>query len=194
MLLHVEGILLPLAAGSARPRGRLSGDLPRPHRRPSAKPAGRRPGAPRRCGCAPTPLNTPSTTCCTATYTGVVDDFVLRRGDGVPAYNLAVVVDDAAPGVDQVVRGDDLLASAPRQAYLATARPPRPVYAHVPWCSTTWARLAKRDGAVTLAEIGVRAALSRIGESLGYRRTRWQACSPNSTPAIAGRPWIYRPG
>ena len=46
-------------------------------------------------------------------FTGVVDDMVLRRGDGTPAYNLAVVVDDAAQGVDQVVRGDDLLPSTP---------------------------------------------------------------------------------
>src|SRR5699024_7398476 len=51
--------------------------------------------------------------------TAAVDDLVLRRGDGVVAYNLAVVVDDAAAGVDQVVRADDLLSSAPRQAYLA---------------------------------------------------------------------------
>src|SRR4051794_11767502 len=67
------------------------------------------------------------------TYTGVVDDFVLRRGDGVPAYNLAVVVDDALSGIDQVVRGDDLLTSSPRQAYLAGLLGyPQPVYAHVP--------------------------------------------------------------
>ena len=45
-------------------------------------------------------------------YEGTVDDFVLRRNDGVPAYNLAVVVDDSDQGVDQVVRGDDLLSSA----------------------------------------------------------------------------------
>jgi len=51
-------------------------------------------------------------------YTGVVDDLVVRRGDGVPAYNLSVVIDDATQGVDQVVRGDDLLPSSPRQAYL----------------------------------------------------------------------------
>lgn len=51
-------------------------------------------------------------------YTGVVDDFILRRGGQAPdwAYNLAVVVDDASQGIDQVVRGDDLLSSAPRQA------------------------------------------------------------------------------
>ena len=66
-------------------------------------------------------------------YTGVVDDFVLRRGDGVAAYNLAVVVDDAHAGIDQVVRGDDLLSSSPRQAYLAALLGyPEPVYGHVP--------------------------------------------------------------
>ncbi|HET6269134.1 MAG TPA: tRNA glutamyl-Q(34) synthetase GluQRS, partial [Arthrobacter sp.] len=66
-------------------------------------------------------------------YTGVVDDFVLRRNDGVAAYNLAVVVDDAAQGIDQVVRGDDLLPSTPRQAYLASLLDlPAPEYAHVP--------------------------------------------------------------
>ncbi|MCX6478870.1 MAG: glutamate--tRNA ligase family protein, partial [Mycobacterium sp.] len=102
-------------------------------------------------------------------YTGVVDDFVLRRGDGVPAYNLAVVVDDAASGVDQVVRGDDLLASAPRQAYLAALlghTPPQ--YAHVPLAlNAEGKRLAKRDGAVTLEELGAARAFALIAESLG---------------------------
>ena len=51
-------------------------------------------------------------------FTGAVDDVVLARGDGVPAYNLAVVVDDADQGVTQVVRGDDLLSSTPRQLLL----------------------------------------------------------------------------
>ncbi|HCB34794.1 MAG TPA: tRNA glutamyl-Q(34) synthetase GluQRS [Acidimicrobiaceae bacterium] len=88
------------------------------------------------------------------TRTGRVDDFVLRRGDGTPAYNLAVVVDDAAAGVNQVVRGDDLLASAPRQAHLATLLGvPAPAYAHVPLVvGPTGVRLAKRDGAITLAD------------------------------------------
>ncbi|MBG6178933.1 tRNA glutamyl-Q(34) synthetase GluQRS [Arthrobacter sp. CAN_A1] len=88
-------------------------------------------------------------------YTGPVDDFVVVRSDGVPAYNLAVVVDDDAQGVDQVVRGDDLLSSAPRQAYLATLlgiTPPR--YAHVPLAlNRQGQRLAKRDGAVTLESL-----------------------------------------
>ena len=107
-------------------------------------------------------------------YTGMVDDFVICRGDGTPAYNLAVVVDDAAQGVDQVVRGDDLLSSAPRQAYLATRlghRPPS--YSHVPMVlNDKHIRLSKRDGAVTLGDLaaaGVSTAtvLSRIAESLG---------------------------
>ena len=66
-------------------------------------------------------------------YTGRVDDFVLQRNDGVPAYNLAVVVDDAAQGVTEVVRGDDLLASTPRQIMLHRLLDlPLPQYAHVP--------------------------------------------------------------
>ncbi|GGG18471.1 glutamyl-Q tRNA(Asp) synthetase [Rhodococcoides trifolii] len=87
-------------------------------------------------------------------FTGVVDDFVLRRGDGIPAYNLAVVVDDGDQGIDQVVRADDLLTSAPRQAYLAGLlgiEPPQ--YVHVPLAvGPTGKRLAKRDGAVTLRD------------------------------------------
>jgi glutamyl-tRNA synthetase len=88
-------------------------------------------------------------------YTGVVDDFVLRRNDGVTAYNLAVVVDDAAQGIDQVVRGDDLLPSTPRQAYLASLlNIPVPEYAHVPLVvNAAGVRLAKRDGAVTLVDL-----------------------------------------
>jgi glutamyl-tRNA synthetase len=84
----------------------------------------------------------------------VVDDVVLRRNDGVPAYNLAVVVDDAAQGVEQVVRGDDLASSAPRQRYLAGLLGlPAVSYAHVPLVlGPDGRRLAKRDGAVSLAD------------------------------------------
>ncbi len=103
-------------------------------------------------------------------YTGLVDDLVIRRNDGTWAYNLAVVVDDAAQGVDQVVRGDDLLSSAPRQAYLATLLGHRPpLYAHVPMVlGPSGARLAKRDGAVTLAERGgPGVVLPELAASLG---------------------------
>ncbi len=82
----------------------------------------------------------------------VVDDFVVRRGDGVPAYNLAVVVDDAAQGVTEVVRGADLLETTPRQLLVARLLGlARPTHAHVPLLlGPDGSRLAKRHGAVTL--------------------------------------------
>jgi glutamyl-tRNA synthetase len=86
----------------------------------------------------------------------VVDDVVLRRNDGVPAYNLAVVVDDAAQGVTEVVRGDDLLTSTPRQIHLQELLDlPRPDYAHVPLViDADGQRLAKRRGlSVTIADL-----------------------------------------
>lgn len=108
------------------------------------------------------------------TVVGTVDDFVLQRGDGVVAYNLAVVVDDAQMGVDQVVRGDDLASSTPRQIVLQRLLDlPTPSYAHVPLVlGPSGARLAKRDGAVTLEDVahrGVSAAqvLNLIAQSLG---------------------------
>lgn len=87
--------------------------------------------------------------------TGTVDDFVLFRADGTPAYNLAVVVDDGLTGVTQVVRGDDLLDSAPRQAWLARQLGfGVPDYVHVSLAlNADGKRLAKRDGAVTLADL-----------------------------------------
>ena len=105
--------------------------------------------------------------------TAEVDDVVLLRNDGVPAYNLAVVVDDAFSGIDQVVRGDDLLPAAATQAYLTEllgAHPPS--YAHVPLAvNAAGQRLAKRDGAVTLPELaaeglGADSVLGLIAESL----------------------------
>lgn len=87
--------------------------------------------------------------------TARVDDFVLFRNDRTPAYNLAVVVDDALQDVVQVCRGDDLLTSAPRQAWLArTLGHTAPDYVHVGMAvNTSGHRLAKRDAAVTLAEL-----------------------------------------
>lgn len=88
-------------------------------------------------------------------FAGAVDDVVLARVDGVPAYNLAVVVDDAAQGVSQVVRGDDLLSSTPRQILLQRLLDlPTPSYWHVPLVlGDDGQRLAKRHGAVTLAAL-----------------------------------------
>lgn len=105
--------------------------------------------------------------------TGLVDDFVVRRNDGVAAYNLAVVTDDGAMGVDQVVRGDDLLTSAPGQAYLGRILGvASPTYAHVPLAvDESGRRLAKRDEAVTLSDLGKQGVgpqqvLTRIAISL----------------------------
>ena len=125
----------------------------------------------------------------------MVDDFVLRRGDGVAAYNLAVVVDDAHSGVDQVVRGDDLLPSSPRQAYLAGLLGyPQPVYAHVPLVlNEQGKRLAKRDGAVTLAELGAQRAFALIADSLGTPATDTADLLERFDPALLPRePWIFR--
>jgi glutamyl-tRNA synthetase len=117
-------------------------------------------------------------------YTGVVDDFVLRRNDGVTAYNLAVVVDDAAQGIDQVVRGDDLLPSTPRQAYLASLlNMPVPEYAHVPLVlNADGARLAKRDGAVRDA------LLASLGLPPGRLEDALAAFDPAALPL---EPWVW---
>lgn len=137
--------------------------------------------------------------------TGVVDDFVVRRGDGAYAYNLAVVVDDLDTGVDQVVRADDLLASSPRQAWLTRRlRGAIPGYAHVPLVvNAHGVRLAKRDGAVTLDDLaasGVDAAavLSLLGWSLGLSErgepvdvgTLLARFSPRVVPQT---PWTWPP-
>jgi len=105
---------------------------------------------------------------------GVVDDFVLRRWDGTHAYNLAVVVDDAEQEIGEVVRGDDLLETTPRQLLLARLLGyAEPRHVHVPLVvGPDGARLAKRHGGVTLADreaMGESSeeTLSRMAQSLG---------------------------
>jgi glutamyl-tRNA synthetase len=100
---------------------------------------------------------------------GVVDDFVVRRNDGAPAYNLAVIVDDAWQGIGEVVRGDDLLDSTPRQLFLADALGlDAPSYAHVPLVlGPDGSRLAKRHGAVTLDELDAGAVVRWMAATLG---------------------------
>jgi glutamyl-tRNA synthetase len=87
-----------------------------------------------------------------------VGDFVVRRADGVASYQLAVVVDDAASGVTEVLRGDDLLGSTARQLQVYQALGlPAPAHAHVPLLvEPDGTRLAKRDGALTLASLRAR--------------------------------------
>ncbi len=136
---------------------------------------------------------------------GDVDDLVLQRGDGTVAYNLAVVVDDAASGVDQVVRGDDLAPSTPRQVMLQRLLGlPTPEYAHVPLVlGPTGARLAKRDGAVTLRDlsasgIGPEDVLALLARSVGLARSGERpsasALLERFDPAVlSSAPWTFSP-
>ncbi|MGN2634769.1 tRNA glutamyl-Q(34) synthetase GluQRS [Nocardia takedensis] len=132
-------------------------------------------------------------------YRGPVDDVVLRRGDGMPAYNLAVVVDDAAQGIDQVVRGDDLLPSTPRQAYLASLLDlPVPNYAHVPLVlNADGQRLAKRDGSVTLADrlaLGETSqdVVTALARSLGHSaRTPSELLTRFDPADLPRHPWNF---
>ena len=88
-----------------------------------------------------------------------IDDFVVSRGDGTPAYHLVNLVDDHDMGIEVVVRGDDLLDSTSRQIVLADAlaragtKVSLPQWAHVPLVlAPSGERLAKRHGAVTLED------------------------------------------
>jgi glutamyl-tRNA synthetase len=138
-------------------------------------------------------------------YTAPLDDLVLLRGDGVAAYNLAVVVDDGQAGVDQVVRGDDLLSSAPRQSHVAHLLGYLPVeYAHIPLAlGPAGRRLAKRDGAVTLtqlarASIVPEMVLSRLATSLALAEpgepVRLDQLTDRFAPERLPRtPWVVHP-
>jgi len=101
-----------------------------------------------------------------------VGDFVLRRADGIFAYQLAVVVDDAGAGVNQVVRGADLLGSTPRQIYLHSCLGQTvPNYVHLPLAlAADGEKISKRHGAVAVADVGdARLTLVRVLEFLGQR-------------------------
>ena len=142
-------------------------------------------------------------------FTGPVDDVILKRGGNVNqaqagdwAYNLAVVVDDGSQKVDQVVRGDDLLGSAPAQAYVAHELGyTEPEYVHVPLVlNEEGRRLAKRDGAVTLREMAEGAGVQRVVEQLAASLGNPEASSldelldrfePLSLPQ---EPWVWEVG
>lgn len=125
------------------------------------------------------------------TVSGEIDDVVLRRNDGMPSYNVAVVVDDALQNVSEVVRGDDLLGITPSQVYLQKLLGYKtPIYGHVPLVvGDDGERLAKRHGAVTLrhlADLGVSAAEVRdkLWESLGQQTETW------NWNAVPRTPWV----
>jgi len=105
----------------------------------------------------------------------MVDDFVVRRNDGTPAYQLAVVVDDARQQIGEVVRGADLADSTPRQILLARLLGLRePAYAHVPLVlGPDGRRLAKRHGAVALSDRseGPEEVRSWMARTLGLAET-----------------------
>lgn len=109
-------------------------------------------------------------------------DFILRRSDGVFAYQLAVVVDDAAMGVTQVVRGYDLLSSTPRQIYLQQLLGLRtPSYAHVPLlCAPDGRRLSKREHDLDLGALRQRMRAEELLGRLAAAAGLLDACAPIS--------------
>ena len=110
-------------------------------------------------------------------------DFILRRSDGVYAYQLAVVVDDAAMGVTQVVRGSDLLSSVPRQLWLQERLGlPHPAYGHLPLLlAPDGRRLAKRDRDQELGQLQRRYTAQELVGRLAFAANlidRPQAITP----------------
>ena len=110
-------------------------------------------------------------------------DFLLRRSDGLFAYQLAVVVDDAAMGITEVVRGADLLASTPRQLYLyqLLGLTP-PAFFHVPLLlAPEGRRLSKRDADAGLDRLQGRMTAAELLGKLAYLA----GIHPSGTPATA---------
>jgi glutamyl-Q tRNA(Asp) synthetase len=102
-----------------------------------------------------------------------VGDFVLRRADGLWAYQLAVVVDDAAQGISHVVRGEDLADNTPRQMLLQRALGlPTPTYLHTPLVrAADGEKLSKQNGAQALELADPLAALGQAARVLDLRDT-----------------------
>ena len=97
-------------------------------------------------------------------------DMVVRRADGIYVYQLAVTVDDGEAGVTEVVRGMDLLSSAPRQMYLQELFGfPHPTYGHVPMLlAPDGRRLSKRDRDLDLGELRKRVTPERLIGTLAF--------------------------
>lgn len=131
-----------------------------------------------------------------------IGDFVIRRGDGYFAYQLAVVVDDAAQGVTQVVRGADLLGSTPRQIHLQHLLGlPTPSYLHIPIVLDRLGhKLSKSEGATAIDPANPsgcwRQALSILGQApptdldtvADYRDWAIKHWQPASIPRLSELP------
>lgn len=116
-------------------------------------------------------------------------DFVLRRGDGVFAYQLAVVVDDALMGVSQVVRGADLLQSTPRQLLLYRLLGlPEPEFYHLPLLlAPDGRRLSKRDGDVSLEVLKEKYTAPQVVGRLAFLAGQLDRPEPVTPAELAGQ-------
>ena len=115
-------------------------------------------------------------------------DMVIRRADGVYVYQLAVTVDDGEAGVTEVVRGMDLLSSAPRQMYLQELFGfPPPVYGHVPMLlAPDGRRLSKRDRDLDLGELRKHISPETLIGTLAYAAGLTDRNVPLSARELAG--------
>jgi glutamyl-Q tRNA(Asp) synthetase len=123
-----------------------------------------------------------------------VGDFVLRRADGIHAYQLAVVIDDAAQGMTDIVRGADLLLSTPRQILLqAQLELPHPRYAHLPLAvDANGRKLSKSLGSLPVDPTNPLPALLQAWRFLGQEAPGSAATDVASFWRWAGRHWARR--
>lgn len=110
-------------------------------------------------------------------------DFIIRRKDGAWAYQLAVVIDDALMGINEVVRGRDLLLSSPQQIYVAQLlgfTPPH--FTHLPLlCNEAGQRLSKRDQSLDLGHLREHYTSDQLLGRLAF----WAGLQPQPTPITA---------
>lgn len=113
-------------------------------------------------------------------------DFIVRRKDGAWAYQLAVVVDDALMGINEVVRGRDLLLSSPQQIYLANQLGfSSPNFIHLPLlCNTAGQRLSKRDKSLDMESLRERYSAEQIIGMLAHAARLTQTSAPISAQEL----------